>query len=121
MGACFGLGMQWTLGISTFTALWVIGLPAAYYSSVVQYGGINSIWSNIWPPYVLLSFALATAIANANWDQIAIDIKIREGIEVRDVGQISPSLSVKKDNVKYLLLPQHVHDGTYGSISEKTT
>lgn len=117
MGACFGLGMQWRLGISTFIALWIIGLPSGYYVSVVQYGGINALWTSIWPPYVLLSIALAHAIVNADWDQISIDILIREGlVEMRDNGQLAPSSSVEKTNVKLILLPKHIHDTTYGSI-----
>lgn len=82
MGTCVGLGMQWTLGITTIVVLWMAGLPAAYYLSVVQGGGLNAAWSAIWPPYVIINLILATAIVRADWDVIAEDIRIREGAEL---------------------------------------
>ena len=82
MGSCVGLGMQWTLGIGTFIALWIIGLPSAYYLSVVKGGGINMAWSTVWPPYIVLPFALTIAIVRADWDEIAREIRQREGAEL---------------------------------------
>jgi hypothetical protein len=82
MGACVGLGMQWTLGITTIVVLWIFGLPAAYYMSVVQGGGLNAAWSAIWPPYFIINFILATAIIRADWEEIAHDIRRREGAEL---------------------------------------
>lgn len=82
MGVCVALGMQWTLGIGTFITLWMIGIPSAYYFSVVQNGGIIMAWSTVWPPYVLLPIALTIAITNVNWNAIANDIRIREGVEL---------------------------------------
>jgi multidrug resistance protein, MATE family len=82
MGVCVGLGMQWTLGIGTFITLWIIGLPSAYYFSVVKNGGIVMAWTTVWPPYVLLPIALGIAVINADWHTIANDIRIREGQEL---------------------------------------
>lgn len=82
MGACIGLGMQWTLGISTFLVLWIFGLPAAYYASVTLGGGLNAAWTWVWPPYVFMNVYLAGVIVRADWDDIAEQIRIREGMEL---------------------------------------
>lgn len=82
MGICIGLGMQWTLGIATVATLWLVGLPMAYYLSVLQGGGINAAWSSVWPPYVVIVLSLAIAVGRADWNQIADDIRIREGVEL---------------------------------------
>ena len=95
MGSCVGLGMQWTLGIGTFIALWIFGLPSAYYLSVVKGGGINMAWSTVWPPYIVLPIALTIAIVRADWDEIAREIRQREGaelIESRRPSFLTPSV-----------------------------
>jgi Na+-driven multidrug efflux pump len=71
MGVCTGLGMQWTLGLTTVVVLWLFGLPTTYYLAVVQDGGILAVWQSLWPPYVLINVVLATAIARADWSAIA--------------------------------------------------
>ena len=82
MGTCVGLGMQWTLGIATVVTLWLIGLPTAYFLSVLQGGGINSAWTAVWPPYVAIVISLTIAVMRADWHLIADDIRIREGVEL---------------------------------------
>ena len=116
MGTCFGLGMQWTLGISTFISLWIIGLPSGYYVSVVQHGGINYLWSTIWPPYAMLTITLALAIVSADWNQIAFDIRVREGLEKTDVCQYATLPSLHSEHSTSLILPRQVDERTYGSI-----
>ena len=91
MGICTGLGLQWTLGISTFLVLWVFGLPMAYYASVTRGGGLNAAWTWVWPPYVVLNLYLAYVTIRADWDDIAEQIRIREGIELLIVHHKHPS------------------------------
>jgi hypothetical protein len=62
--------------------LWFFGLPMAYYLSVLQGGGINAAWSTVWPPYVIILVTLTIAVVRADWDRIANDIRIREGVEL---------------------------------------
>jgi multidrug resistance protein, MATE family len=83
MGACVGLGMQWTLGTTTVVVLWIFGLPAAYFMAVVRDGGLNAAWTAIWPPYLVINLVLGAAIIVADWDNIAQKIRIREGIELK--------------------------------------
>jgi Na+-driven multidrug efflux pump len=82
MGACVGLGMQWTLGIAAIVVLWVFALPAAYVMAVLQGGGLNAAWMTIWPPYILINLILAVAVLSADWEDIATKIRIREGVEL---------------------------------------
>jgi MATE family multidrug resistance protein len=97
MGACVGLGMQWTLGTATIISLWMVGLPSTYYLSVLKHGGIRMAWAMIWPPYILLPIVLTIAIMRADWDEIARDIRKREGIEMTDGGRPLFLLSPLKD------------------------
>lgn len=71
MGVCVGLGMQWTLGITTMVVLWFVGLPATYYMAIVQDGGILAVWHSLWPPYVLINTILGISIVRADWHAIA--------------------------------------------------
>ena len=82
MGTCTGLGLQWTLGMSTFLVLWIFGLPMAFYSSVTCSGGLNAAWTWVWPPYVVLNVYLAVVIVRVDWQDIAEQIRIREGMEL---------------------------------------
>ena len=82
MGICTGLGLQWTLGISTFFVLWIFGLPMAYYASVTRGGGLNAAWTWVWPPYVVLNVYLAYVTMRVDWEEISEQIRIREGIEL---------------------------------------
>ena len=79
MGITTGLGMQWSLGVTTVVCLWVIGLPVAYYYAIVQGGGLGAAWSWVWPPYVAMNLILMHAFCTKNWDEIAILIRLREG------------------------------------------
>ena len=123
MGTCVGLGMQWTLGIGTFTALWIFGLPSGYYLAVVKDGGINMAWSTVWPPYIALPIALTVAIVRADWDEIAREIRRREGVELiesRRPSFLTPSArnSINNSTIQYqpLLLPSKIDEQQYGSI-----
>ena len=82
MGACCGLGMQWTLGIVTLVLLWVVGLPAAIFVSVTLGGGLKAAWMAVWPPYVVINVILGVAILRADWEEIANQIRVREGMVV---------------------------------------
>lgn len=82
MGTCIGLGMQWTLGIVTIVVLWIVGLPAAYFMSVTLGGGLDAAWTAVWPPYVAINVILAVAVLRADWEDIAEQIRIREGMEL---------------------------------------
>lgn len=127
MGACVGLGMQWTLGNATIISLWMVGLPSTYYLAVVRGGGIQMAWSLVWPPYILLPIVLTISIVRADWNEIARDIRKREGLELTDGGRplflLSPMRHRQKNSTdttmqqqQPLLLSSKVEDPVYGSI-----
>jgi Na+-driven multidrug efflux pump len=122
MGVCIGLGMQWTLGIGTIIALWVIGLPSGYYFAVVKDGGIDMAWSTVWPPYILLPIALTIAIVRADWDKVALEIRKREGLELSEDRRPSFFTLSNRDLTESnlpeqqpLLSPLKLDEQTYGS------
>jgi MATE family multidrug resistance protein len=80
MGTATGLGMQWTLGLVTIVFLWVMGFPAAYYFSVVRGGGLGVAWSWIVPPYMCINVTLIVTFLLKDWDKLANEIRLREGI-----------------------------------------
>lgn len=124
MGVCVGLGMQWTLGIGTFVALWIFGLPSGYFLAVVKNGGIDMAWSTVWPPYVILPIALTIAIVRADWDEIAHDIRQRESVELiesRRPSLITPLVRKNIDNNSFhspslLMPPTKCDEHQYGTI-----
>lgn len=123
MGACVGLGMQWTLGIGTFVALWIFGLPSGYYLAVVQGGGINMAWSTVWPPYIIMPIVLTIAIVRADWYEIAREIRQREGVELMESRRpsfltTSTRNSITNNAIQYqaLLTPSKVDEQQYGAI-----
>lgn len=106
MGTATGLGMQWTLGIATLVALWCLGLPASYYFAVVQGQGINAAWEWIWPPYMAINVFMIFAFMLKDWDEVAKQIRIREGLESQ------------KGELETLVLEPYV-DERYGSTGGK--
>ncbi|KAL7564855.1 hypothetical protein ACA910_001600 [Epithemia clementina (nom. ined.)] len=82
IGIAIGLGMQWTLGIVTVTALWGIGMPAAYYFALQRQGGLNAVWTWMWPCYVLISVAMCIAFLRTDWHEISRQVQEREGMQV---------------------------------------
>ena len=116
MGACVGLGMQWTLGTATIVSLWMVGLPSTYFLSAVKGGGIQMAWSLIWPPYILLPIVLTISIVRADWDAIARDIRKREGIELTDGGRPSFLLSPTRDRKNATNSKSQPQHHSYGSI-----
>lgn len=80
IGLTTGLGMQWTLGIVTLFFLWVLGLPAAYYFAIVREGGLLAAWRCVWPPYLAINFVLMLAVWCKDWEEIAAQIRLREGL-----------------------------------------
>lgn len=79
MGIATGLGMQWTLGIASFVALVVLGVPSAYYFALVEGGGLQSIWTWMNPPYVMINIVLLIALWHTDWHAISAEIIEREG------------------------------------------
>jgi hypothetical protein len=80
MGTATGLGMQWTLGLVTVVFLWVMGMPAAYYFAVVRGGGMGLAWSWIVPPYICINATLMVCFLLKDWDKLANEIRLREGV-----------------------------------------
>jgi len=71
MGTMNGLGMQWVLGRTTLVFTWFLGLPLAYYVSVVRGGGLDALWRwAINTPYFGLNVVLCLSFATANWSEI---------------------------------------------------
>jgi MATE family multidrug resistance protein len=81
MGIASGLGMQWTLGAVTFICLWIVGLPAVWYFAIYREGGIQVVWSCVYPPYLIMDMILVYRFYVADWDAISHEIRIREHIE----------------------------------------
>jgi MATE family multidrug resistance protein len=116
MGACIGLGIQWILGITAILTLWAVGLPAAYFWTVVRGGGLNGAWSCIWPPYTVINFVLVVAFLNVDWYAIQANIREREG----SMHLESPLMPKRHPADRFSSLnnngTQNKHDKTYGSI-----
>jgi Na+-driven multidrug efflux pump len=81
MGVSTGLGMQWTLGVVTFVFLWIFGLPAALYLGISTYHSLEVVWDCIWPPYMFANVALIAIFALKDWNVIAKEVRLREGLE----------------------------------------
>lgn len=80
-GIATGLGMQWTLGFVNLVFLWFLALPGLYVYAIRYDGGLNVAWTWIYPPYFGMLAILAYKFIVADWDDIAVKIRKREGIE----------------------------------------
>jgi hypothetical protein len=78
MGIATGLGMQWTLGITSFVALIILGIPCAYYFALIEGGGLSSVWNWMNPPYLMINVILLIALWHTDWDAISAEIIERE-------------------------------------------
>lgn len=85
-GIANGLGMQWTLGWLTILFLWFIGVPGLWYYGLQGYESLDVVWSWIDPPYIFINAALLFAFISADWEDISIEIRKREGIDMMNVG-----------------------------------
>lgn len=94
MGVCVGLGMQWTLGITTMVVLWLFGLPATYYFAIIENGGILAVWHSLWPPYVLINAILSVSIFQADWHTIADTVR-QQNPSMNAVGEKARSSSIR--------------------------
>jgi Na+-driven multidrug efflux pump len=89
MGIATGLGMQWTLGIVTLVFLWFIGLPVMYYFAWLQGGGLETVWTWVYPPYFFMNAVLVGAFCLADWHAISASIRKREGMsDMEDDGDV---------------------------------
>jgi MATE family multidrug resistance protein len=104
-GVATALGMQWTLGVVNTFFLWVIGLPALYYYTIVRGGGVDAAWALIYPPYILINIVLMMAFYLADWRKIQTDIRKREGVE--ELMQMEAVVG-------------HHHLPYYGSVNERS-
>ena len=84
IGISLGLGMQWTLGVVTVVALWLFGLPAAYYFAMIRGGGLVAVWTCLWPPYVLINGWMCMEFLTRDWTSISKAIRLREGLDEKD-------------------------------------
>lgn len=103
MGVANGLGMQWTLGVVTFVFLWVVGLPVLYFFALIRDGGLDSVWTWVYPPYTAMNLLLIAAFMRADWYQISAAIRKREGIAdtLVDEGDIEEALIIRVEESKY--------------------
>jgi MATE family multidrug resistance protein len=83
-GIAIGLGLQWTLGMVNFLALWGVGLPAAWYFAIHIHRSLDVAWSWIYPPYVAMNLALMIAFVTMDWNAISKSVRVREGIQDED-------------------------------------
>lgn len=79
-GIANGLGMQWMLGKVTLLFLWCLGVPALWYYGLHVHHTLNVVWEWITPPYVLINLTLLVAFWRADWDEISMQIRKREGL-----------------------------------------
>jgi Na+-driven multidrug efflux pump len=93
LGIFTGLGKQGTLGMICVMYLWVLGLPMTYYCAVIQGGGLKAVWDTMYLVYVAINITLCASLLWTDWEDIAIQIRIREGWE-----QNRPTLS-KNDTI----------------------
>jgi Na+-driven multidrug efflux pump len=110
MGVSIGLGMQWTLGLITLLALWGFGLPSAWYFGVVVGKSLDVTWHFIYPPYVLMNAILWWVFYCKDWEQVAKEIRSREGL-VEAVGLFSASSE--------LIASPPLRPSLYGSIEPR--
>lgn len=91
-GIANGLGMQWLLGKVTILFLWFLGVPALWYYGLNVYESLNVVWEWIFPPYVLINLSLLASFAAADWDEISMDIRKREGLtsDAAEVDHVGP-------------------------------
>lgn len=108
-GIATGLGMQMTLGLWTLAFLWCLGLPASYYFALVRGQGLRAVWTWITPPYFLINSVLWFLFYIKDWDEVAMLVRIREGLEKRDADDF--------DNLESLRLVEAQSDSTYGTTS----
>ena len=104
MGIATGLGMQWTLGVTTIVFLWLFGLPSCYYFAVYKEKGIDEAWQWIWPPYLLINAVVMLAFATKDWTEIAKQIHLRESID--------------RDELETLLMTAEVVQKNYDAAKE---
>ena len=101
IGMSIGLGLQWTLGVVTVISLWGVGMPSAYYFAVVQEGGLLAVWTWMWPPYLMISVVMCTAIfgGRVDWQEISLQVQKREGMEqVQDTGEPQQEQEEEEDH-----------------------
>jgi Na+-driven multidrug efflux pump len=110
MGVSIGLGMQWTLGIITFSVLWLLGLPTAWYFGVVVAKSLDVTWHFIYPPYILMNAALWWVFYFKDWEAVASEIREREGIES------TTELAIDADVFES---PKRRRSSLYGAIEER--
>lgn len=100
-GIANGLAMQWTLGWLTIVFLWVFGVPGLWYYGLQGYESLDVVWSWIYPPYIFIDLVLLLSFLTADWDEISIEIRKREGIDLLHVDHVGP------------------YGMTYGSVEEE--
>ena len=83
-GIATGLGMQWTLGLVTFVALWFFGLPTAYFFGIYQAGTLEATWFWYAPPYIAMNVVLLSIFVTTDWHKISQQVREREGMDDDD-------------------------------------
>jgi hypothetical protein len=78
-------------------------MPAAYYFAVVRGGGLVVAWSWIVPPYMAINATLVVAFFLKDWDKLAHEIRVREGIVRQD------------SDIEGLVLVEETHAHTTGN------
>lgn len=81
VGIASALGLQWTLGVVTTVVLWGIGLPALYYFSIYEGGGLDVAWTCIYPPYVAMNAFMLLRFSLTDWNAVSDNVRRREGLE----------------------------------------
>jgi multidrug resistance protein, MATE family len=79
-GIATSLGMQWTVGVLVVLFQFGFGLPTIYYYAIIDGGGVLAIWRWMWPPFLIINVILTIKFVRADWDQIAMFIRLREGM-----------------------------------------
>jgi len=77
-GVATALGMQCLQGALTVVSLWVVGIPAAYYFSIVKQGGLIMLWTWLLPPYIVITMVLIFTFLWKDWGAVVEYIRLRE-------------------------------------------
>lgn len=99
LGIFTGLGKQGTLGIVCVIFLWIISLPMTYYCAVALGGGLNAAWDNMYLVYIGINITLCASLLWIDWEDIAHEIRSREGLLDNEKNSLMTTSSSKDISV----------------------
>lgn len=96
--------------------LFIIGLPAVFYQSVMKAGGLESLWLSLPILYGGITFTLSIYILFLDWDALSKEI-IEENTTVNNTSESeTENEKLLKSNSTSNIVTER---NTYGSVIEK--